>query len=244
MSSHRILVVEDDPNIREMLAILLKDNALDYEMVSDGEQGVERALSQDVTLVLLDVKLPSMDGFEVCRRIRRFKPSLPIIMLTSRGEEIDRVVGLELGADDYVVKPFSPHELIARIRARLRAASRVPQSMEAAIEPPARDQLTIGDLVMDPIKRTLTVGGAPVSLTMKEFDVLYLLARNPGRAFSREELMQQVWGFYSEAYAENVTTLVARLRKKIESDPSQPKYVHAIRGLGYRFAECDELDGE
>lgn len=228
VSPPRILVVEDDPTVSEVVTRYLEREGFVVEVAYDGAVALERALADPPELVVLDLMIPSLDGFEVCRRLRATAP-VPVIMLTARGEEADRILGLELGADDYVSKPFSPRELTARIKAVLRRAT---GSVTAAGAGPT--VLQAGDLEVDTVAHEARRGGELVSLTSREFDLLVHLMRHPRRAFRREELLEQVWGF---AYGDTstVTVHVRRLREKIEADAAQPRHVCTVWGVGYRF---------
>jgi DNA-binding response OmpR family regulator len=223
----RVLIIEDDPNVAEVVARYLEREGYHVEIAVDGAAGLRCALAEPPDLVVLDLMLPSMGGLEVCRRLREAVP-VPVIMLTARGEEADRITGLELGADDYVAKPFSPRELTARVRAVLRRAT---GPLAAQPEPTV---LRAGDLELDVVVHEARLGGELVDLTVKEFDLLAHLMRHPRRAFRREELLEQVWGF---AYGDTstVTVHVRRLREKIEADPSAPRHVCTVWGVGYRF---------
>jgi DNA-binding response OmpR family regulator len=191
-------------------------------------------------LVLLDLMLPGMDGLEVCRRMRRGRPSQPVIILTARGDEAYKVTGLEMGADDYVTKPFSPRELLARIRAVLRRARRPPDGV--ATEPADRPApLTLGALALDVAARTVSRDGQPVALTRTEFDLLAALAHQPGRAYSRSELVSQVWGYADEGGTRLLDSHIGHLRAKIEPDPARPTYVRTVRGVGYRLCDPAEV---
>jgi DNA-binding response OmpR family regulator len=224
-ASRRILVVEDDPMLAEVVERYLTRAGFVVEVRGDGEQGLDRALEWEPDLVVLDVMLPGVDGFEVCRRLRQSTPT-PVVMLTARAEEDDRVLGLELGADDYVTKPFSPRELTARIGAVLRrSAGAVPTS---AVGP-----LRAGELVVDPVAHETHLGDEPVHLTAKEFELLVHLMSHPRVAFRREELLESVWG-WTYGDAATVTVHVRRLRSKIERDPAQPRHLVTVTG-GYRF---------
>jgi DNA-binding response OmpR family regulator len=228
-SATRILVVDDDPNVAEVVSRYLEVEGYSVETVGDGKAALDRALADPPDLVVLDLMLPGMSGLEVCRRLRALAP-VPVIMLTARGEESDRVVGLELGADDYVAKPFSPKELVARVRAVLRRASG-PLATAAPGTPTSFDD---GDLHIDVAARQTTLAGAPVPLTAREFELLAFLARNPRRAFRREELLQHVWGTtYGDT--STITVHVRRLREKIEPDPSHPTRIATVWGVGYRW---------
>jgi len=215
------------PTSSEVVARYLEREGYRVEVASDGAAGLERALADLPDLVVLDLMLPTVGGLEVCRRLREVAP-VPVIMLTARGEEADRIAGLELGADDYMAKPFSPRELTARVRAVLRRAN---GALTAATEPAI---LRAGDLEVDVIAHEVHIGGELVALTAKEFDLLAHLMRHPRRAFRREELLDDVWGF-SYGDTSTVTVHIRRLREKIEPDPSAPRYVSTVWGVGYRF---------
>jgi len=226
----RVLVVEDDPNVSEVVARYLEREGYRVETVADGAVGLERALADPPDLMILDLMLPSMGGLEVCRRLRDTAP-VPVIMLTARGEEADRIAGLELGADDYVAKPFSPRELTARVKAVLRRASGPVGRTDGQGEPAL---MSAGPLEVDLVAHEVRIDGELVSLTVKEFDLLVHLMRHPRRAFRREQLLEDVWGFtYGDT--STVTVHVRRLREKIEADPSEPRHVCTVWGVGYRF---------
>ena len=223
-----VLVVEDDPTISEVVVRYLEREGLHVEAVADGRDALEAAAATWPDLVVLDLMLPGIDGLEVCRRLRSRGP-VPVIMLTARGDEEDRVLGLELGADDYVVKPFSPRELTARVRAVLRraAATSTPDGLTVQV-------IEAGGLRLDLPAREVRKGDDAVTLTAREFDLLAHLARNPRRAHSREELLERVWG-YSFGDTATVTVHVRRLREKIEADPSDPRHLVTVWGVGYRW---------
>ncbi len=224
-----VLVVDDEPTIGEVVCRYLEVAGYETRSALDGPAALDAVADERPDLVVLDLMLPGIDGLEVMRRLRDADPQrLPIILLTARGEESDRIVGLRLGADDYVVKPFSPAELVARVDAVLRRVDTPDEQ-----EPPLRFD---GDLVVDAAGRRATRGGDELALTQREFDLLLFLARHPGRAFSREELMERVWGhsFYTDT--STVTVHVRRLRAKIEPDPERPTYLETVWGVGYRFA--------
>ena len=234
----RLLVVEDDADLAGLLDLHLGEAGYAVEAVADGAVALQRALAERYDAVVLDLMLPGLPGAEVCRQLREAGRTVPILILTARGAEADRVHGLELGADDYVPKPFSIRELLARVAALLR---RVEMDRPAA-DP---DEVLRADgLAVHPAARRVVRDGAPVELTAKEFDLLALLARHPGRAFSRQELLDQVWGYQFAGYAHTVNTHVNRLRGKIEADPSAPVYVQTVWGVGYRFAETAGLGAE
>ncbi len=228
VSPPRILVVEDDLTISEVVTRYLEREGFVVDVAYDGAVALERALADPPELVVLDLMIPSLDGFEVCRRLRAAAP-VPVIMLTARGEEADRIVGLELGADDYVSKPFSPRELTARIKAVLRRAG---GAVATAGEQPTT--LRAGALEVDTVAHEARRDGQLVALTSREFDLLVHLMRHPRRAFRREQLLEQVWGF---AYGDTstVTVHVRRLREKVEPDPADPRHVCTVWGVGYRF---------
>jgi two-component system response regulator ResD len=222
-----VLVVDDEPTIAEVVARYLERAGYRTRIAGDGAQALEAAAEQRPDLVVLDLMLPRIDGLEVMRRLREQDPDrIAVILLTAKGEESDRVIGLRLGADDYVVKPFSPAELVARVDAVLRRVDTAP-SHEPAIE--------LEGLTIDPAARRVFARGEEVTLTQREFDVLLFLARHPGQVFSRNQLMDAVWqySFYSDT--STVTVHIRRLRSKIEPDPSQPRYIQTVWGVGYRF---------
>ena len=232
--NERILIVEDDPDIADLLEIHIGDLGYELDREEEGEAGLNRALSGDYRLIILDLMLPGLDGLEVCKRLRMAQVQVPILMLTSRSEEFDKVLGLELGADDYVTKPFGIRELMARIKALIRRAN--------VEEVPEVETLVRGPLVIDLEKRRVDLRGARVELTAKEFDLLVLFAQHPGRAYNREQLLDQVWGYQFEGYNHTVNSHINRLRAKIEADPSEPVFIQTVWGVGYRFAEGDELE--
>ena len=238
MSDKRpVLIIEDDPEIAEIVAFNLRDLGLETDHVSNGREGVRAALTGNYSLVILDVMLPEMDGFTVCTRLRETDAVTPLLMLTARSDEIDRVIGLEIGADDYLTKPFSVRELTARVRALLRRAGTAPPEALAGEE-----AVSFGALEIDLVRRRVLLRGKVVDLTVKEFDLLALFARNPGRAFSRAELLDLVWGYQFSGYEHTVNTHINRLRGKIEVNPGRPVYLKTVWGVGYRFAERTELD--
>lgn len=230
----RILVVEDQPDIAELIAMHLRDLGHRVDCVHDGPSGYEAARSQRYDLILLDVMLPGRDGLDIVRALRMDRITTPVLMLTARSTEIDRVLGLELGADDYLTKPFSIPELQARVKAMLR---RVEMHAPAATGPSPAERIEVGDLLIDCASREARLGGRPVPLTAREFDLLVHFARNPGRAFTRMQLLDAVWGTTFEGYEHNVNTHINRLRGKIEADPANPRYVLTVRGVGYRFTD-------
>lgn len=219
-----ILVVEDEPMVAEVVERYLRRDGHEVRLAFDGRAALESFERQPADLLILDLMLPHLDGMTVCRRIRATS-DVPIIMLTARGDERDRLAGLDFGADDYVSKPFSPRELAARVRAVLRRTSKTP--------PPRR--LEFEDLVIDGVARTVDVRESPVALTSREFDLLYHLARHPAQVFSREQLLSTLWDDGYDGDTSTVTVHIRRLREKIERDPSRPRHVRTVWGAGYRF---------
>ncbi len=228
MTRALVLVVDDEPMVTEVVGRYLEREGFAVAVAGDGEEALRLAREQPPDLVVLDLMLPKLGGLEVCRALRR-ESRVPIIMLTAKGEETDRILGFELGADDYVVKPFSPGELVARVKAVLR---RVAPAENAE---PTGNAIVIGDLRVNPITREVVVRGVPVTLTAKEFDLLYFLASHPGQVFTREQLMHQVWDFAYAGDASTVTVHVRRLREKIEANPERPRFVKTVWGVGYKF---------
>jgi DNA-binding response OmpR family regulator len=227
MRAARVLVVDDEPMVREVLVRYLTREGFDVDEAADGTAALKRVSLATPDLVLLDLMLPEVDGYEVLRRLREGTRSPPpVILLTARGEETDRIVGLELGADDYVTKPFSPHEVVARVRAVLRRAAS-PHAVTGKV--------ATGELVLDLDRRTLAVSGERVHLTRKEYDLLAYLATHPGVTFSRTKLLEDVWDFAWAGDSSTVTVHIRRLREKIERDPSSPSHLVTVWGVGYRF---------
>jgi DNA-binding response OmpR family regulator len=220
-----ILVVDDEPTIREVVVSYLQRDGFRTLEAADGNRARELLETEPPDLVVLDVMLPGPDGLELCRWIRS-RSKLPVIMLTARGEESDRIVGLELGADDYVTKPFSPRELAARVRTVLRRAE--PGEGDA-------EQLSFDGLVLDARSREVKLHGEPVRLTAKEFDLLWFLASHPQRVFSRDDIMRRIWGYSAALDTGTLTVHVRRLREKLEDDPSHPRRLETVWGIGYRF---------
>jgi two-component system, OmpR family, response regulator MtrA len=218
----RILVVDDDASLAEMLSIVLRQEGFDSELCGRGDDALVSFRDYRPDLVLLDLMLPGLDGIEVCKQIRA-ESGVPIVMLTAKGDTVDVVVGLESGADDYVVKPFKPKELVARIRARMRRFDAVDS-----------ESLTIGDLTIDVSGHTVSRDDEPIALTPLEFDLLVCLARKPHQVFSREVLLEQVWGYRHAADTRLVNVHVQRLRSKVEHDPENPEIVVTVRGVGYK----------
>lgn len=235
----RVLIVEDDPEIAALVGLHLEGLDLRVDIVSDGREGASRAESAVYDLVVLDLSLPGLDGLEICRRIRSSESYVPILMLTARDTEVDRVLGLETGADDYLAKPFSVLELVARVKALFR---RVDALGSASATDPHRI-LTAGDLSIDPGSREVTRQGESITLTAKEFDLLLYFASHPGRVFTRAQLLDQVWGYGHEGYEHTVNSHINRLRGKIEIDPSEPRHILTVWGVGYRFLAGETEEG-
>ena len=219
---------------------MCSSDLLGYQLnqAADGIAGVEKFEEDEYALVILDLMLPKLDGFEVCKQIRAQNTYTPILMLTSRAEELDKVLGLELGADDYITKPFSIRELVARIKAIFR---RIEADKEKATGNAKSKELILGDLKIYLDKRKVLLDKAPIDLTAKEFDLLALFASNPGRAYSRQELLDMVWGYQFDGYEHTVNSHINRLRSKIEQDPANSKYIKTVWGIGYSFVEPEEL---
>ena len=226
-----ILLVDDEESIQKLLTYPLEREGYRVVQARDGEEALERFVEAPVDLVVLDLMLPKLGGLEVCRRMRRVESAVPIIMLTARGDEVDKVVGLEIGADDYITKPFSIREFMSRVRALLRRAQ-----LPAAA---ARTGVIEGDgLRIDTAKRTVDVRGEPVDLTYLEFELLRTLAASPGRVFSRATLLQDLWGGAEYRDPRTIDVHVRHLREKIERDPGDPEFIFTVRGAGYRFREA------
>jgi DNA-binding response OmpR family regulator len=224
-----ILVVDDDPTIRDVLERYLQREGFAVLTAADGQVALQKAGSEKPDLVVLDLMLPHVDGWEICRQLRA-ESTVPILMLTARGEEYERILGLGLGADDYVTKPFSPGEVVARIQAIFR---RIEMARSPA--PLSAETVHIGEIVVDPSVRQVTVKGQPVTLTAKEFDLLHYLASHPRQVFSREQLLDQVWGYTYAGETSTVTVHIRHLREKIETDPANPRLIETVWGVGYRI---------
>lgn len=231
MAKKRILTIDDEEHILDLLEYNLEKNGYDVLRADTGEKGLAILKTMQVDLVLLDYMLPGMDGIEVLKAIRSESrlEDLPIMMLTAKGEEIDKVLGLEMGADDYLSKPFGIRELLARVKALLRRSSL--EKIEAQPE----ERLLIGELMISNTAREVTVAGEPVTLSLKEFELLYLLASHRNRVFTREQLLELIWGYEYSGETRTVDVHVRNLRKKIEKDPEQPQYIQTVRGMGYKF---------
>jgi two-component system response regulator VicR len=230
MEPRRVLIIEDEKNISDIVKLNLTKEGFSVDTVFDGLEGLNRTLETDPDLVLLDVMLPSMDGFEVCRKVRE-KSNVPIIMLTAKEEEVDKVLGLELGADDYITKPFGLRELIARIKANIR---RTVMTGDIGQEP-SSNTTEYGNLTIDGDRYEVRKNGAPLELTLREFELLRYLAEHEDKVFSREQLLEDVWGYEYYGDIRTVDVTVRRLREKLEDDSSDPKFILTKRGIGYYF---------
>jgi DNA-binding response OmpR family regulator len=233
-----VLVIEDQQDIAELIRLHLKDLSCEVKLALDGIVGLAEAESSPYDLVILDLMLPGMDGLEVCRRLRSRPRYVPILMLTSKSSELDRVLGLEMGADDYLTKPFSLLELAARVKAIFRRVD----AMGSAEPAGQAKSLAAGDLQIDPDRRQVLLHGKPVDLTAKEFDLLLHFARNPGRVYSRSQLLDAVWGYSHSGYEHTVNSHINRLRNKIEADPAHPRYVLTVWSVGYKFSDDTAAD--
>jgi two-component system, OmpR family, alkaline phosphatase synthesis response regulator PhoP len=237
IKTESILIIEDDRDIAELIRLNLSEQGYRAEVCHNGLAGLERALEENWSLIVLDIMLPGMDGFEVCKSIRSSNRSMPVLMLTAKSDELDKVLGLELGADGYMTKPFGIRELLARVKSIFR---RIEVDREQNSTKTYRE-LRFGDLQIFPEKRKVLLRNVPLELTTKEFELLLLFADNPGRAYSRQELLDVVWGYHYGGYSHTVNSHINRIRNKIEDDSSEPRYIKTVWGLGYRFAEKGEL---
>jgi DNA-binding response OmpR family regulator len=236
MTQH-ILVVEDEREIADLAELHLTDAGFRVSVEHSGRVAAERLQRDQFSLAILDIGLPGVDGLELCRRIRaREGAYTPVLMLTARSSELDRVLGLEIGADDYLTKPFSVRELVARVKAILRRAQAMAPS-----ETKPTEAISAGDLTVDPISRQARLGDTSVDLTAKEFDLLHHFASHPERVFTRTQLLDSVWGYAHDGYEHTVNTHINRLRRKIEPDPTNPRYIVTVWGVGYRFPALEDL---
>ncbi len=226
----KILILEDEQEIADLLAIHLSDLGADITHAADGLQGLNLAVSRQWDMILLDLSLPRCNGLEICQQVREMSASTPIIMLTARSAESERVLGLDAGADDYISKPFGISELIARVKSLFRR-------VDAMATQSVSQMLKVGDIEMCPVNHSVTVRGTPVSLTAKEFELLQYFLRAPNRVFKRTELLQDVWGYTHSGYLHTVNSHINRLRAKIEPDPSNPQYISTVWGVGYRMPD-------
>ncbi len=233
MNTKQILVVDDELELARLVELHLSDAGFEVTLAHDGPRGLELATSREFDCLILDLTLPGLDGLDLCQQVRRQAIYTPILMLTARSSEGDRVLGLEVGADDYLTKPFSVRELVARVRAIFRRVEVMARKEEA---------VAVGELRIDSAKRRATLRDKALQLTAKEFDLLAHFARNPGRVYSRAELLDQVWGYGYGGYEHTVNSHINRLRAKIEEDPAQPRYVLTVWGIGYKLFDPAEGD--
>ena len=234
--SRKILVIEDNKDLAYLLDIHLKDQSYEVGLAFDGDKGIAKAETEKYDLIILDLMLPGVDGLEICRRLRSKPLYTPILMLTSKSSELDRVLGLEMGADDYVTKPFSIRELMARVKAIFRRIDQLITDEEASEQP----RIHAGDLTIDLEKRKVTLKAKAIDLTAKEFDLLLHFAKNPGRVYRRSQLLDEVWGYGHNGYEHTVNSHINRIRAKIEENPAQPRYILTVWGVGYKFAEMEK----
>lgn len=228
-----VLMIEDHQDIADLVKLHLGDLGCQVKVAYDGIVGLAEAESKSYDLIILDLMLPGIDGLEVCRRLRAKSKYVPILMLTSKSSELDRVLGLEMGADDYLTKPFSVMELMARVKAIFRRLD----ALSGATGAPAQDILAVRDIVIDAGRRSVMHKGEALDLTAKEFDLLLHFARNPGRVYTRNQLLDMVWGYSHSGYEHTVNSHINRLRAKIERDAAKPEYILTVWGVGYKFAE-------
>ncbi len=229
----KILLVEDDRDIRKLLSLHLGDEGYTLDVAGDGQRGLELIGSNTYDLLILDIMLPGPDGLEILKKVRKKDRYTPVMMLTAKTSELDRVVGLELGADDYLTKPFSIRELLARVKALFRRV----EALSTSSPVDSGSVISVGDMTIDLTKHIVTLKGSPVTLTAREFDLLVHFIRYPGHVQSRAQLLNAVWGYGYSGYEHTVNSHINRLRAKIEEDPSRPRYILTVRGVGYKFTE-------
>lgn len=234
----RILVIEDDEDIARFVEIHLRDAGYEVSLAHDGDVGLDLALSNPYDMIIMDLMLPGVDGLEICRRVRAAPVYIPMIIMTSKTTELDRVLGLEMGADDYLTKPLSILELLARVKALFRRV----ETLKSETTRDSQQTIRVGDLVVDAEKRKVTLHGNPVSLTAKEFDILLHFAKNPGKVFTRIQLLNLIWGYGYDGYEHTVNSHINRLRAKIEGNPAEPCYILGVRGVGYKFADLEDFN--
>lgn len=231
----KILVIEDNRDICELVSLHLRDLGYLVDVEMDGEKGLHRAMSGEFQLIILDLMLPGMNGLEICTKLRAGLTYIPILMLTAKSSEVDRIVGLETGADDYLTKPFSIHELLARVKAIFRRVELLSSKQQHSDE-----RIVCGKLEIDLEKRQVQISGAGVELTAKEFDLLAQFAANPGKVYTRKQLLDLVWGYQHDGYEHTVNSHINRLRGKIEPDPHKPSFLLTVWGVGYKFNDVLE----
>ena len=227
----KILLADDEDNLREAVTIILQRAGYEVVVAADGTQAVERFVRERPDLVILDVMMPWMDGYQACERIRVISSDVPVLMLTAKGDIVDKKIGFHAGADDYMVKPFNDEELLLRVEALLRRRGRGEGSASSAIG----QIVTVGDMIIDPRRCEVTVAGKAVALTPKEFQIVATMAESPGKVFTREDLIELVWGHDYDAGAISIPVYIRRIREKVEADPSNPVYVQTVWGFGYRL---------
>ena len=227
----KVLVIEDDKSIVDLLEIHLKDLSCDVTTILDGAEGLRKATSETFDLIVLDIMLPNVNGLDICKEVRKRDIYTPVLMLTSKSEEVDKVIGLEIGADDYLPKPFSIREFIARVKAILRRVEAIQKEIGSDSD------ISVGELAIEVAKRKVSLEGDRIELTPKEFDLLHLLASHPGKTYTREQLLNILWGYQYNGYEHTVNSHINRLRSKIEPNISDPKYILTTWGVGYRFNE-------
>lgn len=232
--TRNVLIIEDNPGIGELVRMHVAELGMDPVLCERGDTGLERFREGGIDLVILDLMLPGLDGLSICREIRSGPGYVPVLMLTAKSTELDRVLGLEMGADDYLTKPFSVAELSARVKALFR---RVDAMASATVTEPSQQVLITDGLRIDPLRRRVFIKDQPVELTAREFDLLWHFASHPGQVFSRTQLLDTVWGYSHEGYEHTVNTHINRLRGKIEADPADPIFIQTVWGVGYRFRE-------
>lgn len=231
--TQKILIIEDNRELVDLIHLHLTDQAWEADPVYDGVTGYKKALAHHYDLIILDIMLPEMDGLEILKQLRSQKVLTPILMLTSRSSEIDRILGLEFGADDYVTKPFSIRELVARINAIFRRIKNLKSLEQEDVKP----VIIFNDLSIDPEKRKVLINTKEIDLTAKEYDLLYFFSRHPGRVFTRSQLLDKVWGYGHDGYEHTVNSNINRLRSKIEINPANPEYILTVWGVGYKFRD-------
>jgi DNA-binding response OmpR family regulator len=232
----KVLIIEDNKDIAHLVSIHLADLNHAFDLAYDGRKGLSLALTDNYDLIILDLMLPEIDGIQVCREIRSQNINTPILMLTAKSSELDRVLGLEIGADDYLTKPFSIRELMARVNAIFRRAD----TMTKSVSEPESNELEIGKLLLDSNRRKVEFDGKLIELTAKEFDLLWYFAHNPGRVFTRTQLLDRIWGYSHDGYEHTVNSHINRLRSKFEKDPANPEYILTVWGVGYKFFDWQQ----